>query len=268
MPKHEGRSMEAEMRTSADPMDVWNAWADPEKIAQWFVDRAEGWAHKGADVTWFFDEFGYRLPYHVVESIPGETVVFGGQMPERPPFLLEITITREAGETVVRLVNSGFLEGGSFDEEYEGVASGWILALAMLKYYVEEHYGENKKTVLVMREADVDFDSLIAWYTQPELMNRWLTRSAEGPLREGEEYHFVLRNGTPVGGRVAKVSKRELANIWPDQSAFVELKGWTAGPKKVVAIRITCWNPEEGFMDHARRETEAALDRLVTAWGT
>ena len=268
VPLHQGRAMQIEMRTSADPMNVWSAWADPGKISQWFADRAEGWAHKGAEVTWMFDEFGYRIPYHVVESIPGKCLMLGGQIPGRPPFLLEVAIRREAGETVVKLVNSGFLEGGSFDEEYEGVLSGWTLALAMLKYYVEEHYGESKQTILVTREAAFDFDKLIAWHTEPELMNKWLTQSVDGTLREGEPYHFVLQNGTPVDGIVAKMSKRELANIWPEQSAFVELKGWTAGTKKILAIRITCWNPEEGFMEHARNETAAALDRLAAAMGT
>ena len=268
IPLHQGRSMEMEMRTSADPLDVWNAWADPGKISQWFADSAEGWAHKGAEVTWIFDEFGYRIPYQVVESIPGECLVFGGEMQGRPPFLLEVRIKREAGETVVKLVNSGFLDGGSFDEEYEGVVSGWTLALAMLKYYVEEHYGENKQTILIMREADVDLDRLRPWYTEPELMNQWLTSTADGPLRDGQPYRFVLKNGTPVSARVAKMSKREVATIWPDQSAFVELKGWTAGPKKIIAIRITCWNPDEGFMAHARAETSAALDRLAAALGT
>ena len=268
LPVHQGRLMEAETRIKSDPMTVWNAWADPEKISQWFADRAEGWAHKGAQVTWIFDEFGYRLPYQVVESVPGECVVFGGQIPGRPPFLLEITMRGGNGETVVRLVNSGFLEGGSFDEEYEGVVSGWTLALAMLKYYVEEHYGEAKQTILVTREANVDFTKLIAWYTEPDLMNRWLTSSAEDVLREGKPYRFVLQNGTPVHGVVAKMSKRELANIWPEQSAFVELKGWTVGPKQIIAIRITCWNPDEGFMAHAKAETAAALDRLAAALGT
>ena len=49
--QHQGRSMELEIRTTASPDEVWNAWADPSKIAQWFVDRAEGWAHKGEVAT-------------------------------------------------------------------------------------------------------------------------------------------------------------------------------------------------------------------------
>jgi uncharacterized protein YndB with AHSA1/START domain len=35
-----GRVAKAEMRTSAPAEVVWSAWADPEKLAQWFVDDA------------------------------------------------------------------------------------------------------------------------------------------------------------------------------------------------------------------------------------
>ena len=247
--EHQGRQMAVEIRTSASPDDVWSAWADPGKISQWFCDGAEGWAHTGEQVTWIFDEFGYRLPYRVIESIPGESVIFGGQLPERPPFMLEITIKREGGETLVRLVNSGFLEGGSFDEEYAGVESGWTLALAMLKYYVEEHFGEKKQTVLVMRETNVNFAELLKWYTEPEYKKRWLTDFADR-------------------GILAATSKREVAHIWPDQNAFAEFKGWTAGDKKIIAMRITCWNPADGFMEGARAQASAALDRLAGALGS
>lgn len=40
--QHKGRIIRAEMETSATPDQAWEAWADPEKIAQWFVDRATG----------------------------------------------------------------------------------------------------------------------------------------------------------------------------------------------------------------------------------
>jgi uncharacterized protein YndB with AHSA1/START domain len=268
IPQHQGRSMEMEIETTASPEDVWNAWADPARIAQWFVDRAEGWAYKGEVVTWYFDEFGYRVPYNVVESIPGECVILGGEIPGRPPFLLEVRINSAAGHTVVRLVNSGFLEGGNFDEEYEGVVSGWKLTLAMMKYYVEGHFGIDKQTILAMRPADVDFSSLVSWYTEPELMNKWLTRSAEQTLEAGKPYRFILLNGTPVEGEVAAISNREVATIWEEQSAFFELKGWTAGTQRLIAIRITSWNAEPGFMEHARSEATAALERLAGILGT
>ena len=36
-----GRILRAEIRTKATPQQAYEAWADPEKIAHWFPDRAE-----------------------------------------------------------------------------------------------------------------------------------------------------------------------------------------------------------------------------------
>lgn len=261
LPQHEGRTVAHEMRTSATPEQIWNAWADPTRISQWFADHAEGWAHKGAEVTWIFDEFGYRLPYRVLESIPGERLVFSGQIPGRIPFMLEVAIRCHGGETVVRLTNSGFMEGGSFDEEYEGVASGWQLALAMLKYYAEHHYGAAKQQYLLMCEADFDLERLPEWYSRPELLNRWLTkRSAIGD--EGEAYSLELKDGTHIDGVVAAMTRREVGFIWPSQIGMLELKGWAAGPRKILAIRGTSWGASR---IHVIRPTlEQALETLRT----
>ena len=47
--KHHGRCIRATKTINASPTDVWRAWADPEHIAQWFVDRAEGTAKPGME---------------------------------------------------------------------------------------------------------------------------------------------------------------------------------------------------------------------------
>lgn len=264
LPEHQGRAMELEMRTSASPEQIWNAWADPEKISQWFADAAEGWAHKGAQVTWIFDEFGYRIPYQVVESIPGECVILGGHIPGRIPFLLEVTIERAAGDTVVRLVNSGFLEGSSFDEEYEGVVSGWGLALAMLKYYAEQHYGVAKQQFLLTREAEFDLARLPEWYTHTDRLNEWLTNSASVG-EEGAACVLELKGGPRIDGTVAAISRREASYIWPSQNVMIELKGWAAGPKKLLATRVTGWNSP--VVETLRPVFTSALDRLALLAG-
>jgi uncharacterized protein YndB with AHSA1/START domain len=74
--QHKGRIIRAEMETSATPDQAWEAWADPEKIAQWFVDRATGEAKPGGTMTWFFDHVGYVLPYKILNAVPGELIVY------------------------------------------------------------------------------------------------------------------------------------------------------------------------------------------------
>ena len=38
--KHEGRLIRKEIRTSADPAIAFRAWAEPDKLEQFFVDAA------------------------------------------------------------------------------------------------------------------------------------------------------------------------------------------------------------------------------------
>ncbi len=176
--RHRGRRLEVRMRTRATPEAVWEAWADPEKIAHWFVDRARGKPEVGSTFTWIFEKFGYEIPYEVVASEPGKRFALGGEAPKSGPFLLEVTIAREGGETVVTLVNSGFLDGAEWDEEFEGIVSGWTSALAILKHYLENYAGRPKQTLLVMQPAVYEYARLLPFYATAEGLDRWLTTAA------------------------------------------------------------------------------------------
>ena len=46
-PEHRGRIIRSTIRTMATPEQIFEAWADPAKLAQWFPDRAEGRADRG-----------------------------------------------------------------------------------------------------------------------------------------------------------------------------------------------------------------------------
>src|SRR5690348_2280604 len=171
------RSLSVTMRTSAPPEHAWAAWADPEKLAHWFVDRAYGDVRPGGVMTWVFEQFKYEIPYPVLEAKAPERLVFGGEIPGYPPFRLEITISRDGGETVVHLFNSGFRNGAEWDEEYQGVASGWQMALALLRHYLEHHYGTPKRTVLPLQPARFDYNDVLGWFSDEHKLARWLTRS-------------------------------------------------------------------------------------------
>ena len=110
--EHTGRILRTEIRTKATPQQAYDAWADPEKIAHWFPDRAEGKAEPGATITWIFDKFNYRIPYEVLIAQPAERfAIRWNPPPGMDAGILEVTISKDAGETVIRLVQSGFREG-------------------------------------------------------------------------------------------------------------------------------------------------------------
>ena len=264
---HRGRTMQLEMRTAVSPQQTWEAWADPTKLSQWFTDGARGEATPGSTMYWIFEKFGYEIPYEVVDAIPGKLLALGGELPGRPPFLLEVSIERDGGETLLRLVNSGFLDGDAkWDEEYEGVASGWEMALGLLRYYLERHFGEPKKTFLLVEPTACPPGEMLKWFTDRELLAEWLTDGASDtvpPSTAGHRVRMPLGDGTrAIEGETLAMTRREVALSWEAEDAVLELKAFTMGPSPVVSVRGTAWQPDPERFVAIERVMGAALKRL------
>lgn len=200
--EHKGRIIRAEIRTKATPQQAYDAWADPEKIAHWFPDRAEGKAEPGATITWIFDKFNYRIPYEVLIAQPAEKfAIRWNPPPGMSAGVLEVTISKEGGETVIRLVNSGFREGAEWNEEFEGTDSGWRMALALLKHYLENYYATFRASFLVVRTAEFSFERVVELQRSAAGLKKWLTKSGEyGEV--GESFVLELEEGGKASGRV------------------------------------------------------------------
>jgi len=260
--KHERRVIRDEIKTSASPQQSWEAWADPGKISQWFVDRAEGKSEAGADITWFFDKFNMELHYKVLEAVPGErfAILWPGPMP--PPGILEVIIEREGGETLIRLVNSGFREDAQLNEEYEGVVSGWHTSLALLREYVENYFGEPRTNILVMQPAQFEYARVARYFREPELLAKWLTKSGSiGDM--GEACKLVLRGGESVTGRVIARTQHEVAVSWPEARATLELKSFSMGPQRVLGVRGSGWSMDAKHAQEIEKQMTEAVARLA-----
>lgn len=263
--EHKGRMVRVEFTTSAPAEKVWAAWTDPTKIAQWFTDGASGEPIPGTMFTWTFDRFNYVIPYEVVDAVPNERFVLKGEIPGRPPGFLEITIRKEAGQTRVQLVNSGFLEGGEWDEEFAGIDSGWKMAMAILKLYVENYFGLAKAMALAMRPAQFTMEQLRPCFREPVKLARWLTSSG-GVGRVGEAYEFALRDGTKATGRVLADTGREATLSWDEIRGTFELKSFSMGPAmRMICVRALSWEGDPARTKKIEEEMAAALDRLAEA---
>jgi uncharacterized protein YndB with AHSA1/START domain len=264
--RHEGRMMDLEIKTSASPEHAWLAWADPQKISQWFVDSARGEAKRGGTMTWIFDKFAYEIPYRVVDAIPGKLFALGGELPGRPPFLLEVRISRDEGETLIRVVNSGFLDGGKWDDEYEGVLSGWQMSLALLKYYLERHYGEPKRSFLALQSARYPMSDVRSWFVDPDHLGEWLTASAaetRPPDRIGAPVRIPLSKSDIIEGDTLALTKSEVAVSWERERCVLELKAFKMGPNDMVAIRGTTWGANPSRVAEIEALCTRAIERLA-----
>jgi uncharacterized protein YndB with AHSA1/START domain len=258
----EGRRIEAEIRTTATPEEVWKAWTDPAAISRWFTDEAGGEARPGGKLVWVFRGFG-EISYPVAVADPPARLVLAGDISGRGPFALEILIRQSAGTTVVRLINSGFLDGIEWNEEYEGVRSGWAGSLALLKHYLERHLGAPRQATLILRPASVGPEELYRCFSEEDGLAAWLTR--EGTLGGlGEPAALVLRDGTGLSGTVIAATGREKAVTWDEEDGVVlELKGFGAAGRRMVGIRLTTWGVDAGRLARLERLFAPAVERLA-----
>ena len=276
-----GRTIEAEVRIAASPEAVYAAWADPERLSQWFVDRASGEARAGGTQLWTWEEFGMEVAYDIVVAEPGRRLVLRAPPHVAPPGVIELTIRREQGETVLTIVNSGFLDGVEWDELVEGVRSGWVLALAILKEYLEQYAGRAKRTFVHMQPAPIDFATLPQWFNDASYLRRWLTRS--GAPGDSAFFPLVLHDGTCVDARVLARTGRELALALRGEAAVLELKAFSipvapaatdddvpallraaTETQRILCLRGTSWSDDPTRFAWLSDVAAVALDRLVT----
>ncbi len=266
---HVGRVVRKEIAIDADAARVYEAWADPERIASWFVDRAEGDMRTDDVVTWIFEQFGMRLPVEVFAREDGRYLAFGGEPPGRPAALQEIELRPEGGKTVLRLANSGFGEGDAWDEELAGVDSGWEMALAMLKLSLERYPGRARRHTMVMHPASFEYEALAPRYFTAAGLESWLASDATlgaEPVGPGDRFEVVTRDGPTVSGSVAARSGWEVLIDWPDRSGALTLKGFSVGPQgRMVAAAFDAWDGDDASFAEVERMLEAAIPRLVSA---
>jgi uncharacterized protein YndB with AHSA1/START domain len=245
--KHHGRTIDTSTRIKTTPQRAWDAWADPQHIANWFVDRAEGRARPGEVMTWFFDTFNYRQEVPVLEAVPGETFVIGSgdaPGPQGHPYALEITIAKEQGDVVVRLVNSGFSEDAKFDDEFEGVVSGWKMALATMKAWLQQHANSRRIHRLVMEPASYSVDALRPLFATVDGRRRWLEPTL------------------PADSEVLVDTGSEVLVAWPAHDAVVGLKAFRFGPQQMLALDFSSWSESPVDLDAVEVQLRATLQRL------
>ena len=193
--KHEGRQVEASIEIAAPVERVWEAWVDPEHIAGWFVDAARNRAQAGGSVVWAFEGFG-EFSQQVLVADANQRLV----LQAFPGALLEVRLSSRGGSTTITVVNSGFSDAAEMDEPMAGVGSGWQLAIAVLKEYVERHMGQRKQRFFHLRPSPLAPLDAQSWFTEERKLAAWLTRSGK-PAAVGASATLPMQDGRTVHAR-------------------------------------------------------------------
>lgn len=133
------RAVRKEIVIDAPPDAVWRALTDSEELTRWFPVDARVEPGIGGSI-WLSWGPGVEGQAAITAWEPNRHFQW---TEERGPVRLAIDFHLETkgDRTVVRLVQSGFGDGGDWDDEFHMVDAGWAYFMAHLRWYLERHRG-------------------------------------------------------------------------------------------------------------------------------
>ena len=211
---------------------VWDAIATGPGIDSWFMGNNEvegstavrqGFGEYQPDMPVTAWEPPNRLRYTTPTELDGRFVAF--------EFLVQ---GRDSGSTVLRVVNTGFLPGDDWAEEFEAMTMGTALFWSTLSEYLN-HFAGRFATPLTVFGPAID-DWAQAWDSLGKAMN------LSGRPATGDHVKFEVDGVGPVEG-VAYLVNDHIIGIRTDQAFYRFLKGFR-GPLLGSHICFTDIDPE------------------------
>jgi len=181
-----------ELNASVD--EVWKALTDSKELANWFPLEARVTPGKGGKVflSWGPDCEGES---EILEWEPGK------RLSGKDPFsLIEWTLEARGGKTILRLVQTGFLSGEDWSNEwFESTSYGWGFMLASLKWLLERHKGEVRKVAWPRQKTSLSREEAYARLLKP---GNFFSGDLAAVLREGQKYSLQTFSEGTFSGQV------------------------------------------------------------------
>ena len=250
------RTVEVEIVTRAHPARVWEALTDPARIVEWFADRAVGEVEEGGIVTWSFDRLGSEMSFRVVQVSGKSRMVLQAEGATRGR--LEINIGMAHDGTRVSLSHENLPEEG-WDADYQALTSGWRVALAVLRYYVEFHFAEPRRHFFVLRSGRFSLSRLQTLFRDPAGLQEWLTDGGSMGT-PGGRVHLALKNGETLRGDMLADAGTDVALAWDEIGGVLQLRT-LPGPHER-DVRSVC---AMGWGWRLDAERAKAIELLLTA---
>jgi uncharacterized protein YndB with AHSA1/START domain len=254
------RAIVLEARFDASPAAVWQALTESQGLANWFAPFIKAQQGVGGIVemswdgtnTWPTTIEVWDPERHLRWADPAPPAADGTPQPR---LMVDWSISTDAGQTVLRLVHSGFGEGANWDEQIDGTSGGWKYFLWNLGVCLTSHRGTARTMVSSRRQTmlprDVFWESLFssglitmdhASHAPDTCALTLGTRSFEGRVETCEPpYRFA-----------AQIPSLD------DALLFIELEGGAAS-----GFHAGFWLSTYGIAPNTTGELQRALDDTV-----
>ena len=254
------RAIVLEARYEATPADVWHALTDTEALSNWFAPFVKAGSQVGGVVEMSWD--GKNMwPTTIEVWEPERHLRWADPAPSapdarpQPRLIIDWFISSEAGQTVLRLVHSGFGEGANWDDQIDGTLGGWTYFLWNLDFTLTRHRGVPRTMVSARKripESRAQF-----WES---LFTSGLLGVAADGTRSGEPCTVTLGRTYDAIIQTADVPYRFAARIpaLEDALLFIEFEG---GAQK--DFHAGFWLSTYGLPAETASELQRALDAVV-----
>lgn len=187
----EERKIVNEIVLDADAETVWRAVSEAEELKKWFPLDARVKPGPGGAIWLSWGEGAdWETPITIWE--PNKHL----RTADPPPSTMAVDyiIESRAGETVLRIVTSGFSGEDAFDQEVD-MSAGWTTFLLGLRHYLRHHRGQPR--------AMAHFRHPVVEMTREEAFHRMLGAFGFSEvLQEGDRFAVTMQSGDLLEGQI------------------------------------------------------------------
>ncbi|HET9960310.1 MAG TPA: SRPBCC domain-containing protein [Polyangiaceae bacterium] len=246
------------------PSRLFQALTDPKDLAAWHADVVRGKCEVGGSLELSWPRLGVEIQAAVREVLPGKRV----------------SLESSLGRIVMSIVPGGveLVHHGRFDaDERAGSESAWRVSLSLLATYLTRHVDRPRRVHWCLAPVRASAELCHAYFTERELVSRWLGRMESSLGEAGSGVHCTLNSGRRLSGPVlSNTPGRDVALRWREADDSVlslrTLRGSPdEGQARYLLVGWSRWGdlPEAATLareiDEASERLRRELDRLAFA---
>jgi uncharacterized protein YndB with AHSA1/START domain len=229
------RSASGQITIEASAERVWRALTDASELERWFPLDARVEPGEGGSIwmSWR-NEFAGEMRILVWDPPHHLRTMWTFHEGEEPAQVTDYTIESKGGQTVVRVVTSGFPLDASWDGWVEGTSRGWAFELRSLKHYLERHDGEPRHVVYLRRRVPLPVNDAWSRMMGSREFQHWVASGEPFDQRPGGQHAAVVPE--PADG-LFRVSVEPAAPGGGENEVVLFLSAWGDQAKRTEELR-------------------------------
>lgn len=169
---------------------MWRA-LDAEELVRWFPLDAKVAPGEGGSISLSWGDF-WSGTSAIEVGEPNRRLRTVDRRQDSTGRVVEIAvdyiIEGHGGQTVLRVVHSGFGHGAEWDAEFDSIRRGWQFELRGLRHYLTRHWGTPRRVAWALEKTSLPAEECYARLMGPAGLVR---EGSIAGLRPGDPYRLV-----------------------------------------------------------------------------